>query len=310
MILRHYFIILLFAFVGIFALPVHGQGGCTLQELPDTVVSGVYRLPATVAFCQSGKKLPAVVLVHGSGPTDRDETLLGNKPFRDLAHGLAARGFLVLRYDKRTLVYKERSVADPSQVSVDDDTVDDALAAVARLKRLPTVDKRRIFVLGHSQGAWLAPRIAQRSKDVRGIVMLAAPARPMAEILREQVEYLSPAFWTDSMKNVQFEQLKNAVPASFWRSCDEYDHLGTARGLRVPMLILQGGRDYQVSMDDFRLWQQALAGRPNVKLRHYPSLNHLFMEGVGKSTPTEYYIAKTVSEEVVDDIADFLGQAK
>src|SRR5690606_22442643 len=124
----------------------------------------------------------------GSGPQDRDETVGANRPFLDIARGLAAEGIAVLRYDKRTRVHP--AGFSGGDFDVDDETTDDAVAAVAALGGVEGIDPDRIFVLGHSQGGMLAPRIAQRSGKVAGLVLLAAPARPLLDLLLEQNHYL------------------------------------------------------------------------------------------------------------------------
>src|SRR5690606_29657538 len=122
---------------------------------------------------------PATGRALGSGPHDRDETVGPNKPFLDIARGLAAQGVAVLRYDKRTKA-RPQDYADGS-VTIDSETTDDAVFAVAALREAPGIDPARVYVLGHSQGAMMAPRIAARSGHVAGLVLLAAPARPLLD---------------------------------------------------------------------------------------------------------------------------------
>ncbi len=93
------------------------------------------------------------------------------------------------------------------------------------------------------------------------------------------------------------------IPAFFWRYLRDYDVVGTAAKLRMPVLILQGERDYQVTLEDFAGWKKGLAGRGNVTFKSYPALNHLFMTGKGKARPEEYEAPGHVAREVVDDIA-------
>ena len=141
-------------------------------------------LPGTLTLPRGAGPFPVVVLVHGSGAHDRDETIGANKPFRDIAHGLAERGIAVLRYEKRT--YRYRRLLSDEQFTIDRETTYDALQAIAYLRQSRFIDHRRIFVLGHSQGGMLAPRIAGRAPDVAGVILLAAPARPLLDLLVEQ----------------------------------------------------------------------------------------------------------------------------
>ena len=157
-------------------------------ERDTAVVTGKIRLPATLAIPSDASHAPGIVLVHGSGPNDRDETVGANKPFRDLAHGLAERGIVVLRYDKRSKVAPLSFMGRP--FTVDDEVVDDALSAAALLRGLPEVDPARVVVLGHSLGGMLAPRIGERDTALAGLVILAGATRPLTDMLEEQIAYM------------------------------------------------------------------------------------------------------------------------
>jgi uncharacterized protein len=161
------------------------------HERTLTVGASPWELPGTLAVPNGTGPFPAVVLVHGSGPEDQDETIGPNRPFKDLAWGLASRGIAVLRYDKRTLRYGSRLRLDSGTFTVRDETVDDARAAVALAAAQPEIDRRRIFVLGHSLGGTLAPRIAQGDPRVAGLVLMGGGARPLSKVLVEQVRYVA-----------------------------------------------------------------------------------------------------------------------
>jgi fermentation-respiration switch protein FrsA (DUF1100 family) len=182
---------------------------------------------------------------------------------------------------------------------MDDETILDALSAI----RLARKYGKRIFILGHSLGAMLAPIIASRAEEKpEGIIMMAAPARNLEEVVREQFDYLLPSGTSDSYKEEQIEKLRSAAP----HYLQPQGQIAVARKLDIPMLILQGERDYQVTMQDFHLWQQSLKGKERAVFHSYPSLNHLFMHGEGKSTPMEYQLQGHVSDKVTNDIAEFI----
>jgi len=259
-----------------------------------SVVTGDIRLPATLELPEGEGPFPAVVLLHGSGPHDRDETIGPNTPFKDLAEGLALRGVATLRYVKRTKQYPQRRVA-----TVQDEVVDDAVSALELLRQQSEIDAKRVYVLGHSLGGYLVPRVAQTDRGVAGFVLLAANARPMLELAREQVEYLGAP-------PEVLEQLQRSAPATYWEDLQAYDPVRETLEITGPVLILQGERDYQVTMTDFELWRTGLAGCENVTLRSYAKLNHLFVEGEGKSLPAEYSQPGHIPAYVLDDIAGFV----
>lgn len=262
-------------------------------ELTDTVrAADGLALPCVITLSGLSENPPVVVLVHGSGAVDRDETVLANKPFRDLAHLLALRGISTLRYDKRTFVSQE------PVASVEEETIDDALAAVA----LAYTYNNNVYLLGHSLGAMLAPIIATKT-PLKGIVMMAAPARDMEEVLVDQVETLSASDATEEQKRQAVEDMHRQVPYYFVPQ----HQVQTACRLKTPMLILQGERDYQVTMKDFSIWQKKLGKKKHVTLISYPSLNHLFIYGEGPANPQEYMKKGCVSEQVADDIATFIN---
>jgi dienelactone hydrolase len=274
------------------------------REEAVIVGTGEWALPGTLSI-PVGRANAAIVLVHGSGPNDQDETLGPNKPFRDIAWGLAERGVAVLRYEKRTHRYAAR-MAGIRNFTVREETVDDALFAVTLLRARSELDPRRVFVLGHSLGGTLAPRIAARDPSLAGIVILAGATRPLQDVAREQLTYLASLTAGGLDPEQGLQMLLKAAPASYWQDLDAYKPAQVAATLRLPVLILQGERDYQVTSADLQGWRDALGGRPGVTIKSYPMLNHLFMVGEGKGTPAEYERAGRVADVVLDDIGNWI----
>ena len=289
----------------------------TFKERDVTVGEGEWKLPGTLTVPVGAGPFPAAVLVHGSGPNDRDETVGGTKVFKDLAEGLASRGIVVLRYEKRTMQYRAR-VASIAKLTVQEETVDDAVKAIALLRSQPEVNGSKIFVIGHSLGAYVAPRIAEADGKLAGMVLMAGNVRPLEDLLVEQVEYMG--IKGDQLERSKALQAKvkklepadedspalGGLPVSYWLDLKDYDPAAAARKLGIPMLILQGERDYQVTMTDFAMWKAAVGNSKGVVMKSYPALNHLFVAGEGKSMPAEYGKPGHVAPVVIDDIARFI----
>lgn len=286
------------------------------------IEAGKGPLPATLAMPNGTGPFRAVVLVHGSGPQDRNETVGPNRPFLDVARGLAAQGIAVLRYEKRTLARPQDFRGD---FTMDDETTDDAVAAVALLARTPGIDPKHIYVMGHSQGGMLAPRIAARSGKVAGLVLWSAPARSLLTLLPEQNRHL---FTLDGQvsaaeqaaldrldaqiasvrgtADVAAKDLPLGQPASYWRAFDRIDPVADAKALAQPILLLQGGRDFQVTDVDWQYWQRGLPEGPKARFHRYPSLNHLGIAGEGPGSLQEYGVAGHVSTQLIDDVAAWI----
>jgi hypothetical protein len=299
-----------------------------VRSRPMQVKSPRGPLPGTLLLPNGDGPFPAVVLVGGSGPNDRDETIGPNKPLLDLAEGLAAAGIASLRYVKRTLTYGAQMMGD-SSFTVDQEVTDDALAALKLLAHQPHIAGGHLFVMGHSLGAMMAPRIGKRDPQLAGLVMMAAPARPLLVVSAEQVREqgrkhgLTPAQIAANEKMISAERqaLDKAsprhppagsfahLPQSYWLSLHDYDQVAVARSLSMPMLILQGGRDFQVSPTlDFAHWEKVMKGRPNVTFHLYPGLSHMFMSAGSSGTMADYNKPGHVAPKVIADIAQWIKQ--
>lgn len=286
------------------------------DEVDVIVDAGDHPLPAKLARPEGDRSFPGLVLVHGSGPHDEDESIGPNKPFRDLAWGLASRGVAVLRYEKRPYRYPAAYPAD--QWTVDTATIDDAVAAFELLRKHPHVDPERVFVLGHSLGAVAAPQIAKRAPEAAGIILLAGSPRSLLDMIGEQVEYLAKVDGQYSDQERQevekiqtnLEKIRHGdfqdmgpvigVPAKILHHMHTaLKPLETARELEIPILIIHGGRDYQVTDVDYKAWQNGLGRRANVRFARFQDLNHLMISGSGPSRPAEYEQPGHVDQHVI-----------
>ena len=304
--------------------PPHYAQQDRFTERQVSLGTGPLTVSGTLSLPDGGGPWPAAVLLAGGGPFDRDGTSGPNKPLKDLAWGLASRGIAVLRFDKPTFAHPDRL---PSDFTMTDEYMPPARAAVQLLLQQPEVAPDRIHLLGHSMGGKAAPRIAAATPTIAGLVLLAADAQPMHQAAVRTGRYLAAltpgpnadqavAALTRQAELVAGPRLTPDTPpellplgfsAAYWLDLRAYDPAATAAALACPMLILQGGRDYQVTpADDLTLWQHALAHRPNVAIRIHQDANHFFFSGSGEPTPAEYARPGHVAPTVIDEIATWL----
>ena len=268
----------------------------------------------------TNKKVPCVVLVHGSGPNDLDLSIVGRKPFRDIAYGLASNDVAVLRYNKRTFLKK---IKDANNFTIDDETVDDAVAAVDFVKKNYANRIDKIYILGISQGGYAMPRIAKKSKTASGFISVAGSVRYF-ELIKEQFTYLADVWETESnkleetIKQIDFAASGNyskdttitflgtSIPAVYLLDLINYEPVKEFKNEKRPILFIQGGRDYQVPVKEFDLWKDGLSKNKNCKFVLIDNLNHILQEGGGRSVPSEYSEPINVSKKVIDNILDFV----
>ena len=293
---------------------------------------GEYQLPGILTVPTGGENPPVVLLVSGSGATDMNGTIgaAGNTVLRDIAHGLANHGIATLRYDDRYYAHPELA-NDEGAMTIEAEVLDDVYAAIGQLAIDSRVDSSRIYVLGHSLGGMLVPKIAAESNQLAGVISLAGSLRNLAEISLDQNIAAAEAIRTnlsaeeEKQLDAQLEKAEAEVsailalkgddgktyltlPASYWYSLNQAVGLNYIDQLDIPILILQGSEDFQVyPQTDYALWQEYLADDPNATLVLYQGLNHLFMESDGSKTIAEYDAPNTVNQEVIDDIASWIN---
>lgn len=300
-------------------------------EQDITVGQGDLALPGTLTLPKGEGPFPVVILVHGSGPSNRDAAIGGAKPFRDLAVGLASQGVAVLRYDKVTYEHTYKVASQP-KFTLKQESVDQVADAVDLLKKNSNIDPTAIFVAGHSQGGFAVPLIIADDKqhDLAGSILLAAPSSSFADVLIEQQDELvdrmerlgldtkiikeQAAFYKNAaaiVKDPQYsiDHLPEAFPlqpAYWWFEQRDYVPAELAKTQNTPMLVIQGENDVQVSMNQFQTWKSALQGHSNVTYNSYPKVNHLLSSYDGLSIGQEYAESSNVSKAIIDDIANWV----
>jgi uncharacterized protein len=278
------------------------------------------------------KPIPGVVLVHGSGPSDMDETIGKVKPFKDLAEGLVKNGIAVIRYDKRTLVYG-KEIKDNIGMTVKEETIEDAILATDLLRNDSRIDSNKIFILGHSMGGMLAPRIDAEGGNYKGLILLAGSPRRLEEIIidqnndvlnsmnkalqwiaKKQIGKLTSKF--DNIYNLNDEEAKNTpilgkyVKAYYLKEMGEHPSSNYLKDIDKPILVMQGEKDFQTSVEkDFNGYKNLLKNKDNATFKLYENLNHAFMPSVYgdiKMARKEYNVEQHIEKYVIDDIANWI----
>lgn len=310
-------------------------------NMPDSIVEEeilvgegtAYELGGTITLPKKNQdSLPAVILVHGSGSTDRDESAFAYKPFRDIAWGLAEQGIAVIRYDKRTYVYGHEIAPDLSNLTAYEETVEDAIKASQLAKNDKRIDEDNVFIIGHSLGGMLAPRIDNQGGDFAGITILAGSTRSLWEIVYDQNHYFLDLEITDEkqreeylkifeeeyekglrLQDITLEESKEmtifGINGHYLKEMEEHNTESLVQNLEKPILVLQGEEDFQVYYEkDFAIFKDLLGDKENATLISYENLNHLFADyqGSDKGTLREYNHPGKVSQKVIEDIGNWI----
>ncbi len=277
------------------------------------------------------KKYPCVIIIGGSGPVDKDLTLGPNRIYKDFAWGLANKGVASLRFDKRTKLYWSK-IMEQHQTgkyyTIEQEYLEDINTLVKKLSKKTQINPNRIFLMGHSQGAGLMPLLIKQNKKVAGGIMLAGNYSSMTDLMLYQFDYLQAIQAKSKEDSTQFDKLRNQAlqaqklplpntmpddklpqryPFSYWNYLSKLNLPQLALKNNKPVLILQGVRDYQVPFSEYQKWQTLLKEKPNYMFASFEKLNHLFLEGIGKSTPTEYFNRSNVPEYVIDEIVKWIN---
>jgi dienelactone hydrolase len=312
-----------------YQMPAYHKEGVAIEK-KVLMTTGEYRIPGSLVIPNTPGKHPLVILVHGSGANDRDETFGPLKPFRDLTSGLTAQGIAVLRYEKRTRMFKSKMSHINPNYTVKQEVLEDVKKAIEVAKADTSIDTTQIYICGHSFGGMMLPRIAKENPSIKGLIYLTPNARKLEDLFVAQAEYLAEEIAdparkkavVDSIK-VQRDKVKSLTskaavdsarifdsPASLWYELRNYEPIETAKTLDLPMLFIFGLRDYQVTSEDSDKWFSAFKSNEKAVFKMYPKLNHFLVAGEGKSLPSEYEKPGNVDEVLINDIGAWIKGTK
>ena len=311
----------------------------TVSSAPGVTLAGTLTLP-------EGKgPFPAVVMITGSGAQDRDETILGHKPFAVIADRLTRDGVAVLRMDDRGF---GKSTGDFASATDDDFAIDTA-ADVAYLRTRHDIDPAKVGLIGHSEGGLVAPKVAAKDPKIAFIVLMAGPGVPLSEVLKVQRDKLSPAMGVTSdqvrrsqaildhaiaamrgakdeaeaheralkvikaeggdviRSGAQAEQAANQLSSGWMRNLLDYDPRPTLAKVKCPILALNGSKDRQVAPEqNLPAIRQATAGNPDVTIVELPGLNHLFQTAATGAVGEYADIEETIAPEALETMSSWI----
>jgi dienelactone hydrolase len=299
-----------------------------IGENSEYPLNGLLTLPKELS-----SPVPAVVFVHGSGASNMDEKVGKLTPFKDLSEGLARHGIASIRYDKRSFTHGFKMLRDKNLViTVKEETIDDAIMAAALLRKDPRIDPEKVFIIGHSMGGMLSPRIDAEGGNFRGLIIMAGSPRKLEEIMldqneavlrstkglvqwivKKQVAKISKLFeglYEISDDEARKKKMGGGTTLYYFKEMGEHAAPGYLAVCEKPILIMQGEKDFQATAEkDFAAYKQLLAGKENVSFRLYPGLNHAFVPSVFADimkAKQEYAVAQHIGEEVIGDIAAWI----
>lgn len=289
------------------------------QEENIVVTTDEFELPGILTIPEVKGVVPAVVLVHGSGPSNMNEAIGALEPFEDLAQELAKKGIASIRYHKRTFVYGS-TIANDYNFTIYDEVIDDVLSAINILRADERIDSDNLFLIGHSMGGQLAPIILNIDKNMKGAILLAGTTEHMIDVVMRQLQEQESSYYDTYLPYYEyFRNLKEVVPGeegyfymgayeAYWAS---YNNLELQTEVieaseYYSLLIMQGGQDLQVPKTTLDDYKNLLVGKENVQYKYYEELNHCFVYGVGENINTAYLIRRKIPTEVIDDIVNFI----
>ncbi len=282
--------------------------------------SGSIKINGTLIVPSNKENLPVVVMIQGSGPMDRDETIGPNKPFKELAENLASNGVASLRFDKRTFTY-QKEIAKEKTITIKEEVIEDAISAIDFLKKKDEFS--HYFLIGHSLGAWTTPLIASKL-SLDGIVMLCTPGRYIFELMllqnkfqikerkldgkkyKQQLEEMEKIIQKIKKKEFSPEDVVLNVPSSYWYSFMESDPRKLIKKLKIPILLIHGGNDCQIYQEDFKIWKNATKNMSNVTIEQFKDVNHILVEYPEKSTGKEYNEKMSISKKLTSFLTNWI----
>lgn len=291
------------------------------------VIKDIFDLDGKLSVPNSYTKDVIFILVHGSGPQDMDGSFGKHKFFENLAWGLASKGFGVVRYNKLTLQYGSALVREKPKMTQDDEYNNSILGAIDFIKKNSLLKDKKLFLIGHSQGASAITSFVN-NKDISGMILLSGSPQKLYDIYTEQLEYIFNLedglnkseskildehkskidyFTKNKSRFIPKDSLPLELNYEYLVHLDNFNPIENLKSSVIPVLIINGGHDYQVRIKDFELWKTGLENKNNIKFDFIENVNHIYGETENMSVPTDYRIYKPIAPKLFEEINKWIN---
>lgn len=289
-------------------LPLPSYIDTTLFTEQEIIVKDIYDLKGKLTIPKSFNKKIVFVLVHGSGPQNMEGSFGKNKFLQNLAWGLSSNGYATVRYNKLTLQHGSKLAREKPQMTQDDEYNNSILGAFELINNSNELKNCKIVLIGHSQGASAITSFS-KNEDVDGMILLSGSPRKLYDLYTEQLQYIfgleggitnsENTILTKHKEKVEyFNKNKNRIIPrdslplelnyEYLIHMDEFDSIENLNESNIPVLVVNGGHDYQVTVKDFEMWKNGLNKNDNIKFELIDNVNHIFGEIDRMSVPSDY----------------------
>jgi pimeloyl-ACP methyl ester carboxylesterase len=295
-------------------------------EYKKTLADPKYPVEGLLSIPRKGKDFPVLIILAGSGPSDKDLSIGSKRIYKDIAWGLASQNIAVFRFDKRTYTHKSTLASNPN-LNIDDEYTQDLKLAIAMLQQQPNINPKQIYVMGHSLGGHLLPYLAGKVNGVKGYIGLFANYSGLPDLMVYQADFLSKDL--PENKKLPYQQLKqkalyardrfgpnspndslpDGLTTKYLLSLNQAAPKNHLKSLRnKPFMFIQGEKDYQVPTSEMDKWQAALqfVKQSQTSFVLLKNINHLGTDEPGEMGPGNYEKPGNVSPLLIKEIEAFI----
>lgn len=308
-------------------LPLPSYIDTTLFTEQEIVIKDIYDLNGKLTIPKSFSKKIVFILVHGSGPQDMEGSFGKHKFLQNLAWGLSSSGYATVRYNKLTLQHGSKLVREIPEMTQDDEYNNSILGAFELLKSYDELKDCKIVLIGHSQGASAITSFS-KSKDVDGMILLSGSPRKLYDIYTEQLQYIFSLedginnsentiltnhkdkvenFYKNKNRVIPKDSLPLELNYEYLIHMDEFDAIENLSESKIPVLVVNGGHDYQVTVKDFEMWKNGLNKNNNIKFELIENVNHIFGEIDRMSVPSDYRKYRPIAPKLFELIKKWIN---